>query len=123
MNFVLCSDQTYQDIYRAEAHKWVRITECSDLLGYPKMHVAVHDCWTYNTHDDTAEYLEQQLTALADFGYIHLSFRSEDGWIEKYEYMATPTVELQEELVFKPTESVVAYETVDNSCDSGACAI
>ena len=123
MKFVLCSTQTYQELYQAEAHKWIRIVDHKDLLGFKDVHVNVHDCWMYEINDDRVDYLEQQLTALADFGYIRITYIREDGWQENYEPEVLAPIGLQSEMTFPTSTGTVVYETVDNSCESGACAI
>ena len=124
MKFVLCSEQTYQELYQAEAHKWIRVLDHKDLLGFKDVHVHVHDCWMYEINDDRIDYLEHQLTSLADFGYIRITYIQEDGWEEKYETeVVVAPVELQLELPAIASSGTLVYETVDNSCESGACAI
>ena len=123
MKFVLCSTQTYKEQYQAEAYKWIRVQDHKDLLGFKNVHVHVHDCWMYEISDDRVDYLEQQLTALADFGYIKITYVEEDGWRENYEPVILAHVGLQSEMVLPTTSGTVVYETVDNSCESGACAI
>ena len=124
MKFVLCSTQTYEEKYKKEAHKHVRIQEHPDLLGYQNICVNIHDCWMYEINDERVDYLEQQLTALADFGYIKITYIQEDGWEENYEPEVLAPVGLQSEMAFPSTGGgTVVYESSDNSCESGACAI
>lgn len=84
MKFVLCSQYTYDKLYSRESHKYVRLEEHTDLAGYARIGVAIHNCWLEDCNDDRIEYLEQQLVALADFGYIFLEYVDEDGWVDKY---------------------------------------
>ena len=123
MKFVLCSTQTYQELYQAEAHKWVRVEDHKDLIGFRNVHVTIHDCWMYEINDDRVDYLEKQLTALADFGYISITYQAEDGWSENYEREEAAPTEKQVALPLGNPSAVVAYEVVDSGCESGACAI
>lgn len=124
MKFVLCSKQTYKELYQPEAHKWIHVVDHRDLLGFKDVHVNVHDCWMYEVNDDRVDYLEQQLTALADFGYIKITYIQEDGWEENYEPEVLAPIGLQSEMVLPSTSSgTVVYESSDSSCESGACAI
>jgi hypothetical protein len=125
MRFVLCSKQTYKEQYQEEAHRWIHVVDHKDLLGFKDVHVNVHDCWMYEINDERVDYLEQQLTALADFGYIKITYIQEDGWEENYEPEVLTPIGLQSEMSPSPSTSsgTVVYETVDNSCESGACAI
>jgi len=124
MKFVLCSKSTYKELYQPEAHKWIHVVDHRDLLGFKDVHVNVHDCWMYEVNDDRVDYLEQQLTALADFGYIKITYIQEDGWEENYEPEVLAPIGLQSEMVLPSTSSgTVVYESSDSSCESGACAI
>lgn len=124
MKFVLCSTQTYKELYQPDAHKWIKVIDHKDLLGFKDVHVNVHDCWMYEVNDDRVDYLEQQLTALADFGYIKITYIQEDGWEENYEPEVLAPIGLQSEMVLPSTSSgTVVYESSDSSCESGACAI
>jgi hypothetical protein len=123
MKFVLCSTQTYEELYQAESHKWVRVSDHKDLVGFRNVHVTIHDCWMYELNDDRVDYLEQQLTALADFGYISITFQAEDGWSENYEREEAAPTEKQLDLPLGIPSAVVAYEVEDNDCEGGACKI
>ena len=124
MKFVLCSEQTYQELYAHKAYKWIKIQEHNDLLGFKNVHVTIHDCWMYEINDDRVDYLEPQLEALADFGYIKITYKDSSGWCENYEpEVISKPVKLQLELPETVIKGVVAYETVVNNCESGACAI
>tara|TARA_R110000782_G_scaffold4260_1_gene15098 strand:+ start:521 stop:892 length:372 start_codon:yes stop_codon:yes gene_type:complete len=123
MKFVLCSTQTYQELYQAEAHKWVRVEDHKDLIGFRNVHVTIHDCWMYEINDDRVDYLEKQLTALADFGYISITYQSEDGWSENYEREEAAPTEKQVALPLGNPSAVVAYEVEDSGCEGGACKI
>ena len=123
MKFVLCSNTTYQEQYQAEAYKWVKVQDHKDLLGFRNVHVTIHDCWMYELSDERVDYLEQQLTALADFGYISITYQSEDGWSENYEREESAPTEKQLDLPLDNPSAVVAYEVEDNDCEGGACKI
>lgn len=123
MIFVLCSDYTYGEMYERESYKYVRIVDHRDLVGFPKVNVVIHDCWMYSFSDDRVEYLEQQLVTLADFGCIKLSYQSEDGDVSlHFTEIDTPVENTQQDFL-SDSPSVVAYETVDTSCEGGACTI
>ena len=124
MKFVLCSTSTYSELYQAESHNWVRIIDHTSLLGFKNIVVVIHDCWMYEINDDRIDYLEAQLTALADFGYISITFQSSEGWAEEYVYKEESPIEEQPQLEFPPsTRAVVAYEVEDSGCEGGACKI
>ena len=123
MKFVLCSNTTYQEQYQAEAYKWVKVQDHKDLLGFRNVHVTIHDCWMYELSDERVDYLEQQLTALADFGYISITYQSEDGWSENYEREESAPTEKQLDLPLDNPSAVVAYEVEDNDCEGGACKL
>ena len=123
MKFVLCSDTTYEELYQAEAYKWVRVIDHKSLIGFRHVHVTIHDCWMYGISDERVQHLEQQLTALADFGYIKITFQGEDGWSENYEVKDESPTAIQMELPLVSSSAVVAYEVEDSGCESGACAI
>ena len=129
MKFVLCSTQTYEELYQAESHKWVRVESHNNLLGFRNIHVMIHDCWMYEISDDRVQYLEQQLTALADFGYINITFQTEDGWLENYEREEAAPTEKQMGIPLigvdwaEGTDYTVVYEAEDNDCEGGACKL
>ena len=123
MKFVLCSNTTYQELYQADAYKWVRVSDHKDLLGFRNVHVTIHDCWMYELNDDRVDYLEKQLTALADFGYISITYQAEDGWSENYEREEAAPTEKQRDLPLGNPSAVVAYEVEDNDCEGGACKL
>tara|TARA_R110000744_G_scaffold179329_2_gene298308 strand:+ start:61 stop:297 length:237 start_codon:yes stop_codon:yes gene_type:complete len=77
----------------------------------------------YELNDDRVDYLEQQLTALADFGYISITFQAEDGWSENYEREEAAPTEKQLDLPLGIPSAVVAYEIEDNDCEGGACKL
>lgn len=93
MNFVLCNNKTYEEKYQEEAYKYPRLEEVSDLAGYGRIVVLVEEDWGTDINDDRFHYLQEQLEALALFGYIHLVYVDEDGFESKF----TSTVELQED--------------------------
>lgn len=135
MKFVLCSQHTYDKLYSKEAHKYVRLEEHTDLAGYARIGVAIHDCWMYDCTDSRIEYLEHQLVALADFGYIFLEYVDEDGWVDKYYSTVAATqkltttssttkeynpMDIPEVLSESDRERLMEQE---DGCASGACAI
>jgi hypothetical protein len=77
----------------------------------------------YEISDDRVQYLEQQLTALADFGYINITFQTEDGWSENYEREEVAPTEKQMDIPLGSPDAVVAYEVEDNDCEGGACKL
>jgi hypothetical protein len=135
MKFVLCSQYTYDKLYARESHKYVRLEEHTDLAGYGRIGVAIHSCWMEDCNDDRIEYLEHQLVALADFGYIFLEFVDEDGWVDKYYSTVTDTQKLTTaSSAPKDSTSTSIPEVLSESdrerlmeqedgCASGACAI
>jgi hypothetical protein len=138
MKFVLCSDSVYANLYERKAYKYVRVNDHRDLVGYHNIQVIVHDHWEDDLNDDRVDYLAQQLEALADFGYIQISYVDDDGWVDNYEApsispLKTPQMDFLHERGLgyrEPPKSpqdgsgaVVAYEDDDSGCDSGACAI
>jgi len=78
-SFVLCDDESWEDLYQPEYYKWFRIKEAEDLLGHASIRVYVHIDWQEGYPDDRVEYLEQQIEILARFGYIKLIYKGEDG--------------------------------------------
>jgi hypothetical protein len=106
MKFVLCSEQTYQEMYQTESHKWIKLVDHVDLLGFKDIHVTIHDCWMYEISDDRVDFLEQQLIALADFGYISLTYLDSEGWSENYVYQREDPLAEQEDLFAKPPISM-----------------
>lgn len=135
MNFILCDNKTYEKKYRAEAYKHVRLEEVSDLAGYAKITVYIEeDDWIYDIHDDRCNYLQEQLEALAMFGYISLIYVDEDGFESKF----TSTVALGEDFSHKQGGSTPPIENSSHSlteeermslletedgCAGGACSI
>lgn len=134
MNFILCNNRTYEEKYQKEAYKHIRLEEVSDLAGYGKINVYVEDGWEYNINDDRCQYLEEQLEALAMFGYIHLSYVDEDGFESRY----TPSTALGEDFSPKQGGSTLPMEKTSHSltedermalvdtgdgCSGGACVI
>lgn len=84
MIFVLCNNKQYENLYRKESYKHIRLEEHTDLAGYAGINVYIHEDWYTDTHDERVEYLEQQLVALADFGYIRLNYLDEEGHKDKH---------------------------------------
>lgn len=135
MKFVLCSQYTYDKLYEKESHKYVRLEEHTDLAGYGRITVAIHSCWMEDINDDRIEYLENQLVALADFGYIFLEYVDEDGWVDKYYSTVADTQKLTTASSITQEYNPMAIPEVlsesdrerlmeqEDGCASGACAI
>lgn len=135
MKFVLCSQHTYDKLYAREAHKYVRLEEHTDLAGYGRIIVSIHNCWVEDCNDDRLEYLEQQLVALADFGYIFLEYVDNDGWVDKYYSSVEATQKLTTASSTTKEYNPMAIPEVlsesdrerlmeqEDGCASGACAI
>ena len=78
-SFVLCSDKTFEEKYRGESHRFHKMEEIEDLLGYAGIHVYVHDDWHMSHSANNVSYLEEQLEALAMYKYIKLYYIDEWG--------------------------------------------
>lgn len=135
MEFVLCSDLVYQEDYDRESYKYPRVLCHRSLIGWPKVHVIVHEGWEEDVCDERVEYLEQQLEALADFGFIKLFYISEEGWRDRHpSAIPLKKKEVQGDMfkeggfgdsVFfeEKAPSVIAYEVEDEDCAGGSCKI
>ena len=134
MNFILCNNATYEKKYQQEAYKHIRLEEVSDLAGYAKIIVYVEDNWMDDINDDRFHYLQEQLEALAMFGYISLIYVDEDGFESKF----TSTVALGEDFSHKQGGSTTPIENsphslteeermslleTEDGCAGGACTI
>ena len=84
MIFVLCTRNQYEKLYQKEAYKYIKLEDHTDLAGYAEINVYIHDEWYNDYNSDIVNYLEEQLVALADFGYIKLSYIDTEGHIDKY---------------------------------------
>ena len=135
MKFVLCSDSTYTELYEKDSYKYLRLEDHTNLAGYGKIWVNIHPCWMEDYNDDRIHYLEQQLTALADFGYIRIAYVEEDGIefpyrspLEAQQYVTEktsqrtlyPSTAKQEVLSESDRERLIEQE---DGCGSGGCII
>ena len=128
-SFVLCTDNDWTTLYQADSHKWHRLQDAEDLLGFPSIIVYIHEEWTFED-DDRLQYLQEQIEILAKFGYVKIVYKYEDGAERPYTdapavVIPTPQVELFPDALGATTEptGTISYETVDDSCEGGACMI
>ena len=84
MIFILANNSTYNRLYSAEHFRYPRLLCHTDLLGYGKVRVRVHTSWELSHGHGNVGFLEEQLEALADFGYIKLEYMDEEGHIDQY---------------------------------------
>ena len=106
----------------------------SDLAGYAKIIVYIEEEWTYDIHDDRCCYLQEQLEALAMFGYISLIYVDEEGFESKF----TSTVALGEDFSHEQGGSTTPIQNslpslteeermglleTEDGCAGGACSI
>lgn len=139
MKFVLCNDATYQELYEKDKHSYIRLEEHTDLAGYAKIEVLVHEEWYTGFNDERYDYLEQQLVALADFRYITLTYVDNEGIQDKHypctqEPLGSSQKHLfkEEDLGYRVEEKTSQGLTEElrmkmleqeDGCASGACAI
>lgn len=139
MIFVLCTRNQYEELYQGEAYKHIKLEDHTDLAGYAGINVYIHDEWYKDYTSDIVNYLEEQLVALADFGYIKLSYVDSEGHTDKYspqematyedsqavsgptQYPSTPEGEKSSQSLTE--EERMALIEQEDGCSSGACAI
>lgn len=125
-SFVLCNNYDWNDKYKADNHKYTRLEQAVDLLGFPKIIVIVHEDWQDSCEWEGVDYLEQQIEVLARFGYVALVYMTDDG-IEEVLKAETPLIPVsaQMELTWEDSkgESVASYEYEDSDCEGGACKL
>lgn len=85
MQFVLCSDETYEELYAGEYYKYPRVLEWTTLLGFmgtegKGVTVLFHTDELATAIDEGVEDdIEVRLETLADIRYINLIHVDEDG--------------------------------------------
>ena len=72
MNLVLCNNDTYDEVYEAEAYKYIRIVSELDPVGYAGIRVLVHDEDCLN--DDSMFRLQEDMELLHDYGYLKVVY-------------------------------------------------
>ena len=139
MIFVLCTRNQYGELYQGEAYKHIKLEDHTDLAGYAGINVYIHDGWYEDYNSEVVNYLEEQLVALADFGYIKLSYVDTEGHIDKYfpheiaptedsQAVSGPTLYPSTPEGEKSSQSLTEEERMalieqEDGCSSGACAI
>ena len=78
MQYVLCSDETYKELYQPEHWKYIRLRDHQEPLGNAEIIVLVHD------EDTIDSLLEAQVQALADYGYFKVVYKSSEGSESKH---------------------------------------
>lgn len=129
MKFILCSDELYAEQYESEAYKHIRIEDIENLVGFKNIHVRLHEGWEDDINDDRIDFLQQQLEALAAFGYIKLIYVDGSGMEERYyppkdvindkpspKQMEMQGTQMTEEQRMKLIEQ-------EDGCAGGACVI
>lgn len=87
MKYVVCNNETWRLLCSDPSIE--RLFSIDTIPRYYPVHVEVYAGWEEDVHDDTIDYLEKQLEALADFSHIFLYYVDEFGWLEAYKVEST----------------------------------